>query len=71
MRSLIKLGYKEVVETIKDSKTVYYKHGVWNKYKIVDVDVAIKGIENSGYGADLYEDKGNYYVTVPSDGDMY
>lgn len=66
------MGYHVAVDAIKDSETVMYKHGIWNKYEPLPVEKAIKAIMNSGYGADVYKDEqGRFYVSIPCNSDMF
>ena len=71
MKMVCSLKYEEAVEAIKGTKTVMYKHGVWNKYTECSTEEAIKHIRNSGYGADVrYDDeKKMFFVSVPADCD--
>ena len=73
MTRIITLGYDIAIEKIRNEKTVYLKHGVWNKYEVYSVVDAIKSIKNSGYGADIYynDDNGMFYVSIPCDSDMW
>lgn len=49
-----------------------YRLGVWNEYNKTTTEKAIKSIENSGYGADVYRDEyGVLYVSVPCERDMW
>lgn len=72
-KRIVTLGFKKSVEAIKDVVTVNYRCGVWNDYTKAPVNKVIGYIERSGYGADVfYDDKnGEYYVSIPSDGDMW
>ena len=61
----------------------YYKSGVWNDYKRVDMKTAIAGAKSSGYGADIEiefdekwgngetDGKCNVYFSCPCDSDMW
>lgn len=73
MTRVITLGVYTAIETIKNEKTVYLKHGVWNKYELYSVSDAIKRIKNSKYGADIHynEDNKMFYVSIPCDSDMW
>jgi hypothetical protein len=71
MKNIFSLKRKEVIDAIKDCKEVYFKHGVWNPYTVVSVEKVIMEVQRSGYGADLREEDGKYFVSVPSDGDMF
>ena len=69
---IIVLGREKAVDAIKDADTVMYRHGVWNEYCKTTTENAIKSIENSGYGADVYRDAdGVLYVSVPCERDMW
>lgn len=69
---IITLGREKAVDAIKDADTVMYRHGVWNEYYKTTTEKAIKSIENSGYGADVYRDEyGVLYVSVPCERDMW
>lgn len=68
---ICKLAFKEAIEIIKDENEVFYKHGVWNKYEKASTEYVIKRIENSGYGADVFEEDGELYVSIPSNSDMW
>lgn len=67
------LAYDSAIQTISNTEKVYYKRGVWNKYELIDTDVAISKIKQSGYGADVYynEENGMYYVSCPVSSDMW
>ncbi len=73
MKMVCSLKYEEAIEAIKGTKTVMYKHGVWNEYTECNTEEAIKHIRNSGYGADVrYDDeKKMFFVSVPADCDMW
>lgn len=61
----------------------YYRSGVWNDYKRVDMQTAIEFAKNSGYGADIeieFDEKWengeidgncNVYFSCPCDSDMW
>lgn len=69
---IIMLGREKAIDAIKDADTVMYRHGVWNEYYKTKTENAIKSIENSGYGADVYRDgNGILYVSVPCERDMW
>lgn len=70
---LCELGREDAIKIIKNTglNKVYYRSGVWNSYELVDMEYAIQGITNSGYGADIYEEDGKYYVSCPCDSDMW
>lgn len=69
---LCTLGFKTAVDIIDGTERVYYKHGVWNKYKLTDTEIVKKSIMNSGYGADIYKGENeSLYVSIPSDSDMW
>lgn len=71
MNKICELQIANAIKAIEGADTVMYRHGVWNKYELVSVERAIKGIQNSGYGADVYENCGVYYVSIPCDSDMW
>ena len=62
---------------------VYYKRGVWNQYELMNVNEAIKRVNDSGYGADItieydeqwangYVDgKCKVYLSCPCNSDMW
>jgi len=70
---LFELKFREVIKAISGYDKVCYRHGVWNPYILTDTKSVIKSIEKSGYGVDLRRDDstGMYYVSIPSDGDMW
>lgn len=72
-KEICSLSFEKAVKAIADTKEVYCKHGVWNKYELTDTESAIKSIRNSGYGADVKynEDNKMYYVSIPANCDMY
>lgn len=73
MKNVCTLQFQRAVDAIKHTKTVMYKHGVWNKYNERKTEDVIKSIQNSGYGADVRYDETNdlFYVSVPCDADMW
>jgi hypothetical protein len=72
MTQLCKLGRQEAINIISGTKRVYYRHGVWNEYSLRDTAAVVKSIQNSGYGADVFKNaQGAFYVSIPSDGDMW
>lgn len=73
MRAICSLKFKEAIEAIKDTKTVMYKHGVWNEFEERKTEDAINSIQKSGYGADVWynEEKKMFFVSVPADCDMW
>lgn len=71
MKILCTLQYGEAVTLIEKLPQVYYKHGVWNEYKLRDTSAVIPLIMKSGYGADVREKNGELYVSVPADCDMW
>ena len=71
MEKIVELSFNDAVEAIDNTATVMYKHGVWNKYERVTTEYAQQKIMNSGYGADVYEESGTYYVSIPCDSDMW
>lgn len=62
---------------------VYYKHGIWNDYELINVHEAIKNVNNSGYGADItieYDEQWEngrpdgeckVYLSCPCNSDMW
>lgn len=73
MKRICKLSFQQSIDTIKDTIYVYFKSGVWNEYRLVSTNEAIRRINNSGYGADVdYNEKdGMYYVCCPCNSDMW
>ena len=67
------LAFDAAVKAIENTKTVMYKHGVWNPYVETPTESAIKSIKCSGYGADVSRDveTGIFYVSIPCDADMW
>lgn len=68
---IVTLSYDKAVEVIKYSSTVLYRRGVWNPWEEINIDEAIKRINNSGYGADVFKQDGKLYVSCPVDSDMW
>lgn len=69
---IVSLGFKEAVDVIYGTKTVMYKHGVWNPYKPTETDKVISAIMHSGYGADVRKNSnGEFFVSIPCDSDMW
>lgn len=73
VKEICTLQREKAIEAIKKTKTVMYKHGVWNPYYERDTEGVIKSIENSGYGADVRynEEKKMFFVSIPADCDMW
>lgn len=73
MKTICSLRFKEAIAAIQGTETVMYRHGVWNEYSLCKTEDAIKGIQRSGYGADVKydEDKKMFYVSVPAACDMW
>lgn len=73
MKEIVKLGFDSAVKAIDGTKTVMYKHGVWNPYYERSTEDVKKSIMNSGYGADVdfNEKNGMFYVEIPCDADMW
>lgn len=73
MEMVIELGITDAIDTIQNETSVYYKHGVWNGFRIVNAKYAIEQIKHSGYGATVYFNEKNekYYVSIPCDSDMW
>ena len=73
MKRIVDLGFDEAIKAIEKEKTVMFRSGVWNQYRPVPVESAINSIKRSGYGADVYFDHGTatFYVSIPSNGDMW
>lgn len=70
---IVSLSFDNAISAIEGQETVFLRKGVWNEYKLVSVESAINSIKNSGYGADVYYDDATemYYVSIPSNGDMW
>ena len=74
---------RNLKDFILDFPFVYYKRGIWNKYELINVNEAIKRVNDSGYGADItieydkqwengYTDgKCTVYLSCPCDSDMW
>lgn len=72
LTQICKLSYDTAIDTIKDTKEVHFKSGVWNNYEVVNTEYVINRIKGSGYGADVFVDENNeYYVQCPSASDMW
>mgnify|MGYP001850902232 FL=1 len=73
MKNICTLQFQKAVDAIKHTKTVMYKHGVWNEYYMRKTEDVIKSIQDSGYGADVRYDENSdrYFVSVPCDADMW
>ena len=73
MKNICTLQFQIAVDAIKHTKTVMYKHGVWNKYAERPTEDVIESIQKSGYGADVRYDEGadRYFVSIPCDADMW
>ena len=73
MKEIVKLGFDSAVKAIDGTKTVMYKHGVWNPYYERNTEDVKKSIMNSGYGADVWIDErnGKLHVSIPCDSDMW
>ena len=73
MQTICSLAFEPAINAIKDTETVMYKHGVWNKFYERKTSEVIESIKKSGYGADVSynEAKGIYYVSIPCDADMW
>lgn len=73
LEKICKLKRAEAIEAISHTVQVFYRQGVWNPYKKTDTATAIKAIQGSGYGADVSYDAKNkaYYVSIPTDSDMW
>lgn len=69
--TVIELGTNNAIEYIKGKGKVMYRRGVWNKYEECSEEDAIKRIQTSGYGVDVYEDNGTIFVSQPVDSDMW
>jgi hypothetical protein len=70
-QQICELGYNNAINAIKGTDKVYFRRGVWNEYELISTEKAINKIINSGYGADIYVEDGKYYVSCPSDSDMW
>ena len=71
MNRLCELKYDQAVSIVEKYEKVWYQRGVWNEYKLVSSATAIEGIMSSGYGADVYEDNGEIFVSCPVSSDMW
>lgn len=71
MKTLCSLRVKKAIELIQNRSQVYYRHGVWNQYERRNTAAVIASINASGYGADVREDGGELYVSIPADCDMW
>lgn len=73
MKTIVELSTNKAIEALKKSghRKVYYKSGVWNPYEYISVDKAIKGIENSDFGADVRTNGKDFYVSCPCGSDMW
>ena len=73
MKNICTLQVENAIEAIQHTKTVMYKHGVWNEYYERNTEEVIESIKKSGYGADvrLSEATGISYVSIPADCDMW
>ena len=73
MKEICSLAFEPAVDAIRHTKTVMYKHGVWNEYAERPTEDVIKSIQNSGYGADVRYDEATdrYFVSLPCDDDMW
>lgn len=47
MKTICSLRFKEAIAAIQGTKTVMYKHGVWNEYSLCKTEDAIKEIQRS------------------------
>lgn len=68
---IVKLGRKTAIDAIQGARQVYLKCGVWNPYEAASIEKATGKIARSGYGADVFKDGDDYYVSIPSDSDMW
>ena len=73
LSNICSLQREKAIEAIQGTKTVMYKHGVWNEYYERKTEDVIESIKKSGYGADVRRDDttGQFYVSVPADCDMW
>lgn len=73
MKEICSLAFEPAVDAIQHTKTVMYKHGVWNEYAERPTEDVIKSIQISGYGADVRYDEATdrYFVSIPCDADMW
>ena len=72
MEKVFSLANKEkIVSYLKEKNVnvVWFKSGVWNEYKLIEVDK----IYDNGYGIDLRFDnaKSSYYASTPCSSDMW
>lgn len=68
---LCELQYEQAVDIVKEYDTVLFRHGVWNKYEYMPSAKAIERIRKSGYGADVFRDNDQIYVSCPVSSDMW
>jgi len=56
-----------------DVEKIYYRHGVWNDYKLIDYnrDELFNDIRYSAAGANLTIKNSNYFVSIPAASDMW
>lgn len=74
MRRVCKLSYKESAEAVENwNGKIMYRRGVWNPYAPEEKENALKRIESSGYGVDVYVDDSEttLYVSQPVESDMW
>lgn len=73
MQTICGLAFEPAIDAIKYTETVMYKYGVWNKFYERKTSEVIESIKKSGYGADVSYDEATdrYFVSIPSDADMW
>ena len=72
MKDIFVLAKKEeIIEYLKKKnvKFVWFKSGIWNKYKLIEINQ----IHDNGYGIDLVFDDNEktYYTSAPCSSDMW
>jgi hypothetical protein len=65
------LRRKEAISSIDGTEEVYFRHGIWNEWRLRKTEDVKKSIENSGYGADVFKENGMMYVSIPCQSDMW
>ena len=74
MKRLVFLQREAAVEAIKGTETVMYRNGVWNSYERRKTDEVVNIIidpVSCGWGADVYADDDEMYVSIPNRSDMW
>jgi len=71
MEKVVDMSKEKAIEYIDGTGFVHYRYGVWNRYKVVSELYATEQIKASPYGADVYTDNVNTYVSCPANADMW